>query len=253
MLGLMGSAVGLVLESIILFRGFQGRILARFPLFYAYLFCVLLVDAVSRGVYILAPGLYRNWYWGSQFLTLLVGYGVILEIVDKALARYPGASKFARAAVVWLFAAVFSYVLIQSLRSPGWSPAASYGELERDLRGVQVLVLTSILLIISFYRVSLSRNLKGIIGGYGVFLASSVMSLEGRTYVGPAFEASWKVILISAYLVSLMIWTFALWFPSPAAGQSSQSHLDGDYESFAMKTKDLLGLMRAYLGRTVRP
>jgi hypothetical protein len=45
----------------------------------------------------------------------------------------------------------------------------------------------------------------------------------------------------------------ALWNYSPNPVPEMPPRLETDYESLAQKTRGLLGAMRSYIGRTVRP
>lgn len=148
---------GPALETLILFRAWRGGFLRKYPFFFSYIFCVLVVDCISNPIHGLNPTAYTIWYWATQFLTLIVGYGIILEISNHALEAYPGAERCSRYLVVSLFAIIFGYVALQALFSAHWSPAASNAELERDLRLVQALLLVSILFVVSYFRIALEK------------------------------------------------------------------------------------------------
>src|SRR5208282_4664794 len=159
MLSLIIALAGMLFDAVILYRAFRAKLFAKYPLFYAYIACVLLVDVFRALIYHLgSSAFYRDFFWATQFLSLVVGYGVILEIIRKALEPYAGAERFARVAVVAVFAAVFSFVAFQTLTHPNWTPAACYAEFERDLRAVQVMVLASVLAVVSYYRITLGKN-----------------------------------------------------------------------------------------------
>jgi len=247
------SLAGIILELGILWRALRAKLLPRFPLFYAYIFWVLLLDISSYGVYGLGPSVYRNWYWGTQILTLLVGYGVILEIVHKSFKNFAGAERAAVFMVIAVFALVFAYVIFRSFTIPHWTPAATYYELERDLRTVQAVVLAGVLAVVFGYRISIGRNLKGVILGYGLYLASSVISSELRSYAGSSFHAAWRLIQPYTFLISLCVWLIAMWAYQEIPEERPVPRLDSDYEAFAMKTRNVLETMRSYLQRTVRP
>ncbi|MGA8222162.1 MAG: hypothetical protein WB780_10960 [Candidatus Acidiferrales bacterium] len=245
---------GMLINSLILYRALRGNYARKYPLFYAFTAIVLIVDIIRTPAYHLgSPLLYRNIFWPTQFLCLVVGYGVILEVIRKALDPYAGAERFARISVLAVFAAVFSFVTFQTLTHSNWTPAACYGELERDLRGVQVLVLMGVLTIVSYYRVALGRNLKGIILGYGLFIAASVISPALRSYFGAPLEKVWEFGPPSVYMTSQLIWVAALWNYSPNPAPEMPPRLESDYESLALRTKGALGAMRSQIGRAVRP
>jgi hypothetical protein len=244
---------GILLEGLILFRAFRNRLYSKYPLFSAYIACVLAVDVSIFIVYRLSPSAYEKSYWGLQFLTLIVGYGVVLEILRQTLAPYAGAERCARIVVIGIFAAVFSFVLFQSLANPDWSPAATNAELERDLRTVQAFLLAGILGVAFYYGIAIGRNLKGMILGYGLFIGTSVINLALRSYAGPAFESVWKIAQPLSYLASLLIWTVSMWSYHPNPMPESRPRLDADYEFLALRTREALGSMRSYLGKAARP
>jgi len=252
MLILIIALVGMLLDSLILYRAFRAKLFGKYPLFYAYIACVLVVDVFRTAVYHLgSPLVYRDFYWATEFLSLVVGYGVIVEVIRKALESYAGAERFARIAVLAVFAAVFSFVSFQTFTQANWSPATSYRELARDLRAVQVLVLASILSVVSYYRIILGKNLKGIILGYGFCIAYSLISPALRSYFGPSIESFYRFGPSCLYFVCQSIWVMALWKYSPNPAPEMVPRLETDYESLALRTKEALGAMRSYIGRTV--
>jgi hypothetical protein len=254
MLTLIIALVGMLLDSLILYRAFLAKLFAKYPFFYGYIAWVLLVEIIRAPVYHLgSPAFFRNFYWTTEFLCLVVGYGVILEVIRKALEPYAGAERFARIGVLTVFAAVFSFVAFQIFTHPSWSPATCYGELARDLRAVQVMVLASVLTIVSYYRITLGKNLKGIILGYGFVIAYSVVTPALRSYFGPSFEGFYRLVPSYLFFVSQAIWAAALWNYSPNPAPEMPSRLESDYESLALRTRGLLGEMRSHIGRTVRP
>lgn len=244
---------GPALEFLILLRAARGRFLRKYPFFFSYIFCVLVIDCISNPFHRMDPSHYAVWYWSTQFLTLIVGYGIILEISNHALEAYPGAERCSRFLVIALFTIIFGYVAFQGLLSAQWSPAATNAELERDLRVVQALLLVSILFVVSYFRIALGKNLKGIILGYGLFLGTSVMILAIQAYAGKSFQAIWNISQPFFYLASLSFWTVALWSYQPNPKPEVPSSLEADYRVLATKTKGMLQLMRASLGKAARP
>ncbi|MGH9705771.1 MAG: hypothetical protein ACRD5R_03340 [Candidatus Acidiferrales bacterium] len=214
---------------------------------------MLIIDCISNPFHRFDPSLYGLWYWSTQFLTLIVSCGIIIEISNHALEAYPGAERCSRYLVIALFAIIFGYVALQGLLSTHWSPAASNAELERDLRVVQALLLVSILFVVSYFRIALGKNLKGIILGYGLFLGTSVIILAIQSYAGKSFQSIWDVSQPISYLASLTFWTVALWSYQPNPEPDVPSALEADYRELALKTKGMLHLVRANLGKAARP
>jgi len=244
--------VGVSLELSLVLRGLQQGLFLRYPTFFSYLLWVVLADGARYYIFRYHWPLYAHVYWPSQFVSLILGYGVILEILQLTLTRYPGAARFARNLVVLIFACIFAYVGFRALTSPQWTPASTNAELERDLRAAQVLVLAGVLAVIAYFRIPLGKNLKGIISGYGIFLASSVITLAMSSYAGSSFDKAWLYIQPSIFLTCLLIWIFTTWSYHPNPGPGSEMELE-DYPAYAASARAALGAVRSNLGKVVRP
>jgi hypothetical protein len=246
------ALIGVVLELLILYRAFRSRSLREYPFFYAYVGCVLIVDVLSDLVFTFDRPAYQNLYWTTQLLTLVVGYGVILEVTRKGFEIYPGVERVSRSVVLGVFLAVFSYVGFKALTANNWSPASSMWELERDLRAVQALVLAGVLVLIVYYTIQIGRNLSGIILGYGLYTTFSIISNALRSYQGSRFHQTWLLIQPYTYFACLLIWTVALWSYQPNPVHERGLQLEVDYESLVGRTRGMLGAMRSLLERSAR-
>lgn len=245
--------VAMFLESLLLFRGFRGRLITKYPFFYAYIASVLFSDAVLYFIYTTNGASYAKWKWGLTFVDLIFGYGIILEIFKHVLSAYPGAERFARVTGLAIFGAIFSFVLAYPLWAPGAMRAATTIELQRDFWTVQAIFLFGIFGVVSYYGIPLGRNLKGMTFGYGLCLGVTLMALALRAYVGLAFTAVWVFIQPFSYDVSLAIWVIAMWAYHPNPDPDSTIRLEADYELFVSRTKGTLGAMRSHLAKAGRP
>lgn len=235
---------GILLDATILFRSIRCRTFTKYPYFYTYLSCILVVELLRFFVYVQHPAAYRNVYWGTQFLSIAAGYGVILEILRQALAQYQAPARFG-GRILWIgFFAVLGYVSYKSLSMSNWSAASTGAELERDLRTVQALVLAAIVIIISYYGVEIVGNLKGMIIGYGAFIGLSIINLAVQAYVGPPLEGVWRSVSPYVYFVPQIIWLVALWSYKPSQSDPANTRLEMDYDSFVSNTTRMLQAMR---------
>lgn len=73
------------LEGLILFRGFQTKLIRKYPLFYLQVALTLAVGIVLSAVYEIRPLKYRELYWATEFLEDLIQCAVILEILRYVL------------------------------------------------------------------------------------------------------------------------------------------------------------------------
>jgi hypothetical protein len=214
MLILLLWLAGLSFEFLLLVRSVQTQTLTKYSYFYAYIFCVFIVSTV---LYIerSKPDFYDAWYWPTQFATLVIGFGVVLEVVRQALDDYPGAKRFAWRASCAVFALTFCYVEWHVARRTEWTTSAATVELERDLRVIEALVLATVLAIVFYYRIELGKNVTGMILGFGAYVGVSLTTLALRAFVGPQFNTAWGLLQSASFVFGTAVWTVALWSYSP--------------------------------------
>ncbi len=239
--------LGIFLDSVVVCRGLIKGLTPRYPFFYVYTGSVLVGSVV-----IMLPGVYPHGYWQFQLLTLVLGYGILLEILNHVLAPYPGASRFARMSGLLAFAIVLGFCALYPVARAEWTSGIMI-EFERNLRTVQAVFICGLLAIISYYRIRIGKNMKGMIAGYGLYVSTSLVSLALRSYAGMAFDQIWKVVQPLSYDVSLVLWMVALWSYNPEPVPEPAISLDADYGAFVARTKAVFGLLRAYLVKTARP
>ncbi|HXN25585.1 MAG TPA: hypothetical protein VN902_00590 [Candidatus Acidoferrales bacterium] len=245
MLSLLLWPAGLLLEFVLLVRSLQIKTFTRYIYFYAYISCVFIV---STGLFIghSKLGFYEAWYWPTQFATLALGFGVVLEIVRQGLAAYPGAERFARLASCAVFVVTICFVEWWVARHVVWSTEAATVELERDLRVVEALVLSTVLAIVFYYRIEIGRNVTGMIVGFGAYVGVSLTTLALRSFLGPRFDSVWGNLQTASYFFALIVWTVALWSynPNPRPPTSGQG---GGYEALVQGTRAHLESVRSNL------
>ncbi len=245
------SCSSLLLQLGILVRGLTEKLLAGYSFFYAYVFSTFVATTLALVLWWVAQGSYQRSYWVLQFATLLIGCGIILEIFRHVLSPYRGAEKFAMAVGLATFGAVFCFAVVyRFVVSP---PSTALFELERNVRTVQAILLFGILAVISYYRIPLGKNIKGMIAGYGLYIVTSLSTLAIRAYAGPQFNNTWNVIQPLSFDASLTIWLIALWSYQPNPVPDPAVPLEEDYEVLARRTRRALASMRSHLTKTARP
>jgi hypothetical protein len=243
---------GIVLESVILFRLLKCRLFAHYPFFFAYMAVVCSLSIALWPIYQFHYGSYPKFFWAKQFLNLLAGFGVLFEIVRKSFQRYPGARNFATTVLASMFAILCGYFVFRLLPLPPAAAHEGLSSLERDFRTVQALTLCGVLIVISYYRIDVGRNLRGIMTGLGLYVGSTILSNVLRIHLGPTFDRGWNAIQPYTYLASLLIWTFALWSYAPVPAPEMPAEIDKDYEAFAGRTEGVLGTMRTAVSKVER-
>jgi hypothetical protein len=251
MLSLLLWLAGMMFEFLLLVRSVQIKTLPKYIYFYAYIFCVF---AVSAGLYIgrSKPEFYDAWYWPTQFATLAMGFGVVLEVVRQALAAYPGAKRFAWRASCAVFAVTFCYVEWHVASRTEWSTVAATVELERDLRVIEALVLATVLAIVFYYRIELGKNVTGMILGFGAYVGVSLTTLALRSFVGPRFDTAWGLLQSASFVFGAAVWTVALWSYSPNPAPPMTGRNDAGYDALVLSTRARLESVRANLRGVAR-
>jgi hypothetical protein len=246
--------VGLLLEAAILMQSLRSGLFRRFPVFYTYLFCVLVSSA---GMWFVQkePWPYFLIYWISQPVMIFLGYGVVLEIMHHALIHYPGAERFARVSGFLVFAILFSALAASWLlaRNPfALDPWYNHLEvLERDFRMVQAIFLVLIAIVVIYYRIELGKNVQGLLFGLGIYVSVSIMSPELRLYFDTKFETAYRELQSVTYLATLCIWAVALWSTAEVPVPPRSAAIEADYERMAERIRDRLRSARSYLRKAV--
>jgi len=244
--------IALAIEALVLVRAFRGKLISRYVFFYAYISSVLIFDIARYVIYTARPTMYPEWYWLAQYVSLITGCGIILEIFKYVLSPYPGAERIATVGGLALFGIIFVFALVYPAVGPNWSPAEASYALERDLRTVQAMFLFGVLAIISYYGIVIGRNIRGMILGYGLYIGTSLVSLALRSYAGPPANALWTTVQPVSYVLSLMIWATTLWSYQPNPVRDPSVRLEADYEALAGRTRSVMRTMRSHLGKAVR-
>ncbi len=240
------------LELLVLIRSFLGRTVSKYHFFYIYVACVLTAD-VSRFIVNQArPYAYQNWYWGSEFVCVILGYSVLMEILEKGLASFKGPRRLARNICLVVFGAIVAFTAVQGGFGLHWSSTLTSIEVETNLRIAELVFLGCILFLVFHYSIPVGTNLRGIILGYGLYIATAVMNSAVRTFEGNSGHAFFSLVGTYSYLLSLTIWTVTLWSLRPDPVVNRPGQLEIDYRSLVRRTRNALDAMRSFLGKAGR-
>jgi hypothetical protein len=244
--------LGIGLEFTILVQSVRTRSISRYPVFFTYLAFVMAAEVSRFIVHQRVPAMYAIWWWSTEFVLVLLGYWVIMDILEKVLAPYPGTRKFARTTGLLVLATVVSLTTFEWIAEKHSSLALTSVEVERNLRSAEAVLLCVLLLTIAYYGISISKNLRGILLGYGMYVALDVIVHATMSFMGYSFQSLFSFIRNYSYLLALLVWTFTLWSSSPLYLPAGPARLEADYQSLASATREKLGAMRSYLGRSGR-
>jgi len=252
---MLGQAIwwgGIALEALLLIRGFRGKLLSRYPVFFSYIFFVWLQSLLRFSVYHSRPELYSSVYWITEWLAILIGCGVVFEIYRVGLAAYPGTARMARNLLAFVFVMAFTKAIVETWNDPHWWLIATTMDLEHALRTAQALAIVALVALFLFYSISFGRNLRGVLLGYGLFIGESVIWLTFVSAGGARFREFWLYVHPACYFVVLGIWAMHLWSYAPNPEPKRAVRLEEQYQRMAAATGRRLREGRGYLAKVVR-
>jgi len=244
---------GTSVTAIVLIRGALVGLLRKYPLFYAYISCVLLKEIVGLLSYQFARNFYEPFYWPSELATIVASYAVIIEIFRQSLRHSPGIARKAQKFLLAAFVLTLSYAATDLLHGQFASASRAIAELGRDLRYIEGALLLVMLWLFVRYRILLGRNLLGLIGGYSFWVGLNVMNLALWFLPGNGFSVFLRRLLPITYVGTLTIWCLALWSSQPEPAQSAENAIERDYELLAAKTRAALARTSERLVRVMKP
>jgi hypothetical protein len=253
MLGLIIWRIAMVVEALLLYRAVSAKLFMRYSAFYAYVLSMFLSDVLVYVLNLEHAKSYDKWSWYCGFLTLFLGCGIILEVFKHVLSLYAGAEKLARIVTLGAIAAILCFAVLYLIWSPSTSVArAVFTTVQRDFVLSQAILLLVLLQVISYYGISMGRNLKGMILGYGQCIGVTLATLALRAYLGVRFHATESYIQQISYLIALAIWVVALWSYCPNPVAESKIGPEADYEALASRTRDMIGAAGSELVKAER-
>ena len=234
----------MLLEALLLLRGWRGGYISKFPIFFSYIGLILVQSLFLYFAVHLYPTTYAFWFWLLELLDVLAGCAVTLEIYRIGLAELPGAKKVARNALLFVFCLTIGRVLLTTQEGlPNWSTMMTI-QLERDMRFVQIAAILTLLVLLLYYAVSIGRNLGGILLGYGFFLGANILNLTLMQRYGARVQSIASYIESLSYLSVLCLWTICLWSYCPHSLGRFGHRKKYSYGDLYAETQDRLGQAR---------
>ncbi len=241
----------IILETVLLLLGFRGKLLARYPVFYAYILFVLVQSLLRFSIYRSRHELYSPVYWITEGLGVLIGCGVVFEVYRVGLAAYPGTARMARNLLAFVFVMAVTKAIVGTWNDPHWWMVATTVDLEHALRVVQALAIVALVVLFLFYSIPFGRNLRGVLLGYGLFIGESVVWLSLFSAGGEKFHEFWSNVHPASYLVVLAVWATHLWSYAPNPEPKKAVRLEEQYQRIAATTSRRLRQGRGYLAKVV--
>jgi hypothetical protein len=241
---------GLLLEIALLVRGWNTKLFSKYPSFYLYIAFVLFQSAVRLVVYNFFSSFYSYAYWTTEFLGAAIGCLVVFEIYRAGLASYPGTARMARRLLGILFVLAVTKALVDASQNSDWWAATTTFDIVRAVRTVQTVGIAALISLFLVYAVPFSRNLKGILFGYGLYVGAAVIGFSFAQPAGDTFSRIWTVLNPASYDLALTLWVVYLWAPQ-AHPEATSLRMEEQYQQVAARTRRRFDQARGYLGKVI--
>lgn len=199
--------------ALILVGLFRRKLYRYYPAFTMYISFVLITDIILYPIYTSWRSAYANFYWASEFLHLALGCLVLWEIYERMLADYRGVLRLVRIVFPLVLLTIAGRIAFYVWNGSG---AALFSSptlrlLERDVRLFQVALIFVIVALLAYYAIPVNKHLRGILLGYGFYVATDMIALTYTSHGRLASAQStgiflWPYVSPIAYLLSEWIW-----------------------------------------------
>jgi hypothetical protein len=188
----------------------RRKLVRIFPIFFSYTIVVL-----SREIALLFlkyPGnLYALVYWCGEALAVLLGLGVILEVL-RHLVPSSRRSRLLLWSVAILGAIAAVTAVLMLVLVNGGAGADRAFELiilaERSARFLQAFLLIVVIALMSRLGLTWHHYSVGIVAGFGTYSALALAALEFRAHLHFLSDAALVGLNSAAYNVAAIIWAF---------------------------------------------
>jgi hypothetical protein len=224
-LGLASSWIGTALLLLLIWRAARGKFIARFPIFYSYIFYWLSWQTAFLTASQFSSPLHWTIFWRFSLVNLVAEFGVLVEISDHIFNPFPAIRKLGRVLTI-VVCAVFSISIFPSLFRSA-SPTVALLGLGETTSIAKAAIICLLLATARYYRLPLGRKISGMMLGFSVYVGVSVANFALAGRLGRALYAatfSWVGALSS--VLCLLIWAVALWRYEPVVPVAPAGRVD---------------------------
>jgi uncharacterized membrane protein YczE len=246
------ARLALAIQAVLLIRLWRNGLWKHLPVFYAYTAAVVGAEILRIYCYSFYPSAYAHVYWYSEIPLVVIGYALIIEIYDRCLEQYPSLVRFSQVFLVAIFVIIAGVVLAKGLGVSAWPVRHVPESMESELRVAQAALLLVLVGLLARYQIKVDRNVKGLVAGYGVFVAFRTIQVSIYAITGHKSEIA-RELQPLVYLVSIAVWLVFLWSRDTALVVKPEQTVSPNQAWLSHAARLTLARARAYLARGVRP
>jgi multisubunit Na+/H+ antiporter MnhF subunit len=200
-----------VLQALIGFVMVRRKLAGVFPVFFTYTVLVPAHDVAL--LFCRYPGaVYSRIYWWGEAGAILLGIGVVFEIIWHLVRPYSflRALAFRLVAAVAIVALVFALMMLRFADGPTQADRIleSIILLDRSARLLQVCLLITLTLLMSRLGLTWHHYSLGIAAGFAIYSALDLVLLELRVHLHVAGNSTFVLLRPLAYNFAAIIWCF---------------------------------------------
>jgi hypothetical protein len=200
------TIVGIGLQVLLFLQLRKLRINRQFPIFYAY----VAFSVVSAVVTFAATGrhVYSYIYWTSEAIYVVLTFLVLQEAFRSIFRNFLGLRWFK-----WLFPGIglsmFTIAVLRSILLP--RPAQSLFtttilNLEIGVGFLQFGIFSFFLILIRIFHLRWRQHPVGIVFGFGISAAGSLVAYILRSEFGTRFDEMFLILTPLSYIIGVAVW-----------------------------------------------
>jgi hypothetical protein len=216
LLALVGTGMQAGLCLLLLIR----RSYREFPIFFA--FSTVTVACTIAGLAVRNNNdLYRNVYWANEALGIFLVFFALQEAFRSVFRNFLGMRRFR-----WLFPGIGILMIVVAVLRPILLPRPAHSlftviilALEIGVGFLQFGIFSLFIVLISIFHLRWRQHPVGIVFGFGISAAGSLVAFLLRSEIGTKFDPVVRIAPPIAYIIGVAVWlaTFLREEPSMAA------------------------------------
>ncbi len=216
------AAVGTILQACLFIQLLRVKSYLRFPFFFTYVgFSVLsaITTVATRG----NAKLYFYVYWSSEAIYVVLTFLVLQEAFHSVFRNFYSLRWFKLS-----FPGVGIFILVVALlraiffRQPDQSPfAVTLVSLEISVDFLEFILFCLFILLVRFFHMQWRQQAFGIVLGFGIAAAGSLVAFLLRSEFGTKFDSLFRIVTPLSYIVGVAVWLATFLEGEPSQPESN--------------------------------
>jgi hypothetical protein len=242
------AAVGTILQACLFVQLLRRRSYFRFPIFCSYIgFSV--ISAIATVATRSNAHLYFYVYWMSEAVYVVLSFFVLQEAFHFVFRNFSSLRWFKMSfPIIGLLILLVALLRAAFFRPANHSPlAVTLISLEIAVGFLQFVIFCGFMLLVRFFHMQWRQQSFGIVLGFGIAAAGSLIAFLLRSEFGTKLDAVFRIANSLSYIMGVVVWlaTFLKGEPSqPAASWVSAltpEQMIAEFRQYTKAAKGILG------------